>query len=78
MDEGYEGVVSKEINVLIVIKNIGKKNKQLQAKLLQELEKYMEKDSPDYEELRKYILDEVNGYTRSVVREIFGPIEFMM
>lgn len=76
MDE--QGVVSKEIDILVVIRNIGKKNKQTQAKLLQELEKYIPKESHEYELLRKYFLDEINGYTRSIIREIFGDIEYMI
>lgn len=72
------GVISKEVDVLIVLRSIGKKNKQLQAKVLQELEKYIPKNSPEYEAYRKYLLDEINGYTRGVVREIFGDIEFMI
>lgn len=72
------GVISKEVDILVILRSIGKSSKQLQAKLLQELEKYIPKDSPEYEAMRKYILDEVNGYTRKVVREVFGDIEFMI
>ncbi len=73
-----EPIVSKEIDVLDVIRNVGKKNKQLQAKLLQELEKYIAKDTEEFEIMRKYILDEINSYTRSIVREIFGDIEYLI
>lgn len=67
--------VFQEIDVLDVIKEIGARNKVLNAKVLQELEKYI-KDNNDFMELRKFILDEQNSYTRSVVRLIFGEVEF--
>ena len=68
----------QEVNILDVIKSVGAKNKRLQAKLLQELEKHLDKRSEEYDELRKFILDEINGYTRSVMRDIFGDIEYMI
>jgi glutamyl-tRNA reductase len=68
----------QEVNIVEVIKSVGKKNKRIQAKILQELEKHLDKSSPEYEELRKFILDEVNGYTRSIMRDIFGDIEYMI
>jgi hypothetical protein len=40
------------------------------------LEKYV-KDGDEFMQLRKFILDEQNSYTRSIVRLIFGDIEFM-
>lgn len=67
--------VFQEIDVLDLIREIGTKNKTLNAKVLQELEKYV-KDNDDFLELRKFILDEQNSYTRSIVRLIFGDIEF--
>lgn len=68
----------QEVDVLDIIKSVGRRNKKIQAMLLQEIEKYVDKSSPEFEELRKFILDEVNGYTRGVLREIFGDVEFMM
>ena len=73
-----EGLISKQIDVLDVIKTVGKKNKQFQAKLLQELELYMDKSSPEFQQMRKFILDEANGYTRNIVREIFGDVEYLI
>ena len=70
--------VVQEIDVLGIIAAVGKKNKKLQAKLLQELETHLDKNSQEYDVLRKFILDEINSYTRSVMRDIFGDIEFMM
>ena len=70
--------VVQEVNILDVIVQVGKKNKKLQAKILQEIEKNMDKNSDEFDELRKFVLDEVNGYTRSIMRDIFGDIEFMI
>lgn len=68
----------QEVDIIDVIKSVGKRNKKLQAKLLQKIELYVDTNSSEFDELRKYILDEVNGYTRSIIRDIFGDIEFMI
>jgi len=68
----------QEVNILDIIRAVGKRNKKVQAKLLQEIETYIDKDSVEFESLRKFVLDEVNGYTRSIMRDIFGDIEFMI
>jgi hypothetical protein len=68
----------QEVDIVDVIRSVGKKNKKLQAKLLQEMEKYLDKNSVDFDSLRKFTLDEVNSYTRSVMRDIFGDIEYMI
>lgn len=70
--------VVQEVDVLDIIRSVGKKNKKLQAKILQEVEKHVNRNTDDYDELRKFILDEVNSYTRSIMRDIFGDIEFMI
>lgn len=68
--------VFQEVDILAVLREIGTKNKVLQAKVLQEVEKYVT-DKEQYAQLRKFILDEQNSYTRSIVRLIFGDIELM-
>lgn len=68
--------VFQEVDIFTVLKEIGSKNKVLQAKILQELEKHI-KDKDEFAQVRKFILDEQNSYTRSIVRLIFGDIEFM-
>lgn len=70
--------IYEEVDLLDIIRNVGRKNKRLQAKLLQQLEQIMDRDDPRFEEARKYILDEVNSYTRSIIQTIFGDIEYMM
>lgn len=67
----------QEVDVLQLIKIIGTKNKVVQAKLLQKLETVI--DNPaEYQEVRKLVLDELNGLTRAFVRETFGDIEYMI
>jgi len=68
----------QEVDILSVIGQVGKRNKKIQAKILQELEKHLDRNSSEYDELRKFVLDEVNGYTRSIMRDIFGDIEYMI
>ena len=68
--------VFQEVDVFDLLKEIGVRNKTLNAKVLQELEKHV-KNNDEYMQLRKFILDEQNSYTRSIVRLIFGDIEFM-
>lgn len=70
--------VVQEVDILSIIRDVGKRNKKLQAKLLQEIERNIDKNSLEFEELRKFVLDEINGYTRSIMRDIFGDIEFMI
>ncbi len=71
-----DGKIMQEVDIFDVLKEISSKNKVLQAKVLQELEKYVT-DRDDFTALRKFILDEQNSYTRSVIRLIFGDIEFV-
>ncbi|KKM85465.1 hypothetical protein LCGC14_1288830, partial [marine sediment metagenome] len=74
-------VVIQGLDVLDVVKFIGKKNKRFQAILLKELEEYFPIDiktrrrSDDFYLIRKLFLDGFNNYTRSVLRIIFGDIE---
>lgn len=67
--------VFQEVDVFELLREIGYKNKALNAAVLKELEKYVT-DGDKYMQLRKFILDEQNSYTRSIVRLIFGDIEF--
>jgi hypothetical protein len=71
-----EGVF-QEVDILALIKIIGTKNKVSQAKILQELEKYIH-DPEDYKLVRKFILDELNNLTRAYVKATFGNIEFLI
>ena len=70
--------VFQEVDALQVVKKIGTASKRVQAKILQRLELSIDKDSEEFSELRKLILDELNNLNRSVVREIFGDIEYLI
>ena len=70
--------IIQEVDPLEVIRDIGKKNKRLQAKLLQRIELHVDRNSEDYGDLRKFILDETSGFTRSILKDIFGDIEFLL
>jgi len=63
------------VEVLDVLKSIGKKKKKLQAILLQELETVISKESPEFGKMRKVIMDETSEYARNIVTSIFGDIE---
>lgn len=75
MNEKGEGLV-QEVDVIKLIKEISSKNKIVQAKLLQKLETVV--DPADYPELRKFVLDELNGLTRAFVKSTFGNLEFLI
>jgi len=67
----------QEVDVLNIIRKIGRKNKVAQAKILQKLESVIP-DREEYAEVRKFVLDELNGLTRAVVKDIFGDVEFLI
>ena len=73
-----ENKVFQEVDALQVVKRIGTTSKRVQAKILQRLELSMDKDSEDFAEIRKLILDELNNLNRTVVRDIFGDIEYLI
>ena len=68
----------QEVDIIDVIRGVGKKSKKHQAKVLQEIEKHMKRGTIEFEEFRKFFLDEQNNFTRSVIREIFGDVEYMI
>ena len=75
-DKGAVELV-QEVDVLTLLKTIGTRNKVVQAKLLQKLEQVIQ-DPEDYAEVRKFVLDELNGLTRAFVKEVFGNIEYLI
>lgn len=66
--------IFQEVDVFDLLREIRTKSKVLNAKVLQELEKHIS-DPIKFQSLRKFILDEQNSYTRSVIRLIFGDVE---
>lgn len=84
MDEnrGTDGVVIQGLDVLDVLKFVDKKKQRFLAISLNDLEEIFEshgidKNSEEFQLVRKLILDLVNEYTRSVLRVIFGDIEYL-
>jgi len=70
--------VVQEIDTLDIVKSIGRENKRFQAIFLQKLEEVIPKNSPEYQQIRKFFLDESSNNTRAVVREIFGDIDYLI
>lgn len=84
MDEnrGVEGVVIQGLDVLDVLGFVDKKKQRFLAISLNDLEEIFQahglsKNSEEFQLVRKLILDLVNEYTRSVLRVIFGDIEYL-
>lgn len=57
-------------NLLELIDDIYKANKQHQAAFLTELQEIL--NPQDFKKIRKLYLDSSNDYTRSMIKEIFG------
>lgn len=72
------GVVIQGLDLLDIVGFISKKNKKFQAITLSDVEEVLGKDSEEYLLIRKIILDSFNNYTRSIVRSIFGDIEYLV
>lgn len=70
--------IIQSVNVIEIIKKVGKRNRRLQAILLNEIESNIDKNSPGFEKVRKLLLDETNSFTRAVIRDIFGDIEYLL
>jgi hypothetical protein len=51
---------------------VSKKNKRYLAMILQDLEEVLDKDSEEFKEVRRIVLDGFNNYNRSLMRVIFG------
>jgi len=77
MAEKGVGELIQEVDVFSLLKTMGRRNKVVQAKILQKLEQVIQ-DPEDYAEIRKFILDELNGLTRAYVKDIFGNIEYLI
>ena len=76
MTKKGEGVF-QEVDVIELIKIIGRRNQVTQAKILQKLETVID-DPREYAEVRKFVLDELNNLTRAYVNATFGDIEFLI
>lgn len=67
-----KGVVMQALDLLEIIELISRKNKKFQATMLQEMENIVGKDSPEFIKIRHVVLDSLNEYTRTILKNIFG------
>lgn len=72
------GIIVEGLDVIAVIKLIGRKNRRFIAMSLKRLEEIIPKDSQEYVQIRKLILDLMNNYTRAALKIIFGDIEHII
>jgi hypothetical protein len=77
MERAPREVIIQGLDIMEVIGFITKKNKRYQAMSLQELETILPADSEEFKMIRKLFLDGYNDYTRSILRIIFGDIEYL-
>ena len=75
---GSQVVKIDGLDLFDLISFINKKNKRYQAVILADVEEILGKDSEEFKIIRKLFLDGFNDYTRSIVRIVFGDIEYMM
>jgi hypothetical protein len=67
-----KGQIIQGMDIIDYIENLLSRNKKYQAIMLQELETILDRDSKEFKEVRKVILDRSNDYTRSILKLIFG------
>jgi hypothetical protein len=72
------GQIIQEVDLTEIVGSMHRKNRKLQAVLLQKVEEYIPKDSPEYMEIRKVILDETSGAFRAILRDLFGDVEMLV
>lgn len=73
---GRQVVEIDGLDLFDLISFISKKNKRFLAIILADIEEILGKDSREYKLIRKIVLDGFNDYTRSVVKVVFGDIEY--
>ena len=73
---GKQVVTMDGLDLFDMISFISKKNKRFCAVILADAEEVLGKDSEEFEAIRKIFLDGFNDYTRSIVRIVFGDIEY--
>lgn len=66
------GEVIQGLDVVDIQHFVGRKNRKFQAVILHDIEEILDKDSDEFQKVRKLVLDGFNEYTRSVLRIIFG------
>lgn len=58
-----------------VVKYIAKLTKRYQKNLMDDIETIIPPGSKEHDEIRKFVLDSTNNFSRSIVKNIFGNIE---
>lgn len=74
-NDNREGVVIQGLDLIDIISIVDKKKRKYLALMLQDVEEVLKPTSPEFKIVRKIILDNVNSYTRSLVRSLLGDIE---
>ena len=72
-----EGITLEGLDVLDTIRYIIRKGKKFEAVGLNEIEHILVNRPELYEQVRKVYLDSFNGYRRSILRMIFGDVEYL-
>lgn len=67
-----KGVIIQNLDLIDIVGFINRKNKKFQAAMLQEAERILGKESPEFMQMRHVILDGLNEYTRLILKAIFG------
>jgi hypothetical protein len=67
-----KGRLIQGMDIIEYITNLLQKNRKYQAIMLQEIENILGRDSEEFSQVRKIILDKSNDYTRSILKSIFG------
>ena len=70
-----DGVVIQGLDLIDIISIVDKKKRKYLALMLQDLEGVLGADSEEFKNVRKIVLDNVNSYTRSLVRALLGDVE---
>ncbi len=73
--DNREGVVIQGLDLIDIISIVDKKKRKYLALMLQDVEEVLKPTSPEFKIVRKIILDNVNSYTRSMIRSLLGDIE---
>ncbi len=60
------------LDIIDIVKLVDRKSRSYQAIILQDIETVIPKNSEEFHKVRKIILDNMNEYTRSILRAIFG------
>lgn len=69
------GIIIRGFDIFDISKYIVRLNKRQQAITLTNLEVIIDKNSKEFSEIRKLILDSTNDFTRSLIKFVFGDIE---